>query len=245
MNSGTDKNGGLNIAIIGATGGIGRALVTHYLEHDNLKTLYAIARKTECFEDPRVKSIPIDFQVETSVQDAAKQIDKPLDIVIVASGLLHGNNIQPEKSLRDISSDQMHDVFAINTFGPALVLRHFSPLLRRDRKTVFACLSARVGSISDNHLGGWYSYRASKAALNMLIKTASIEIGRRWPLACVIGLHPGTVDSDLSKPFQGNVPEKQLFSPEKSAQCLINVMDGLDESHTGRIFAWDGQEIAP
>ena len=211
MNSGTGNTNVVNVAIIGSTGGIGRALVRHYLGRSDLGKLYAIARTPEQFDDERVCTVTIDYKQETSVKDAAECIQHPLDIVIVASGILHGNDIQPEKSLRDISADQMYDVFAINTFGPALILRYFSPLLRRDRKTVLACLSARVGSISDNHLGGWYSYRASKAALNMLIKTASIEIGRRWPLACVIGLHPGTVASNPTKspPIGFDTPSKR------------------------------------
>jgi NAD(P)-dependent dehydrogenase (short-subunit alcohol dehydrogenase family) len=134
-------------------------------------------------------------------------------------------------------------IFLTNSIGPSLVMKHFLPKLCANEKAVFAAISARVGSITDNSLGGWYSYRASKAALNMIIKTASIEVQRKRPEAIVVGLHPGTVVSNLSAPFKSSVPERSLFSPELSASYLLKVLDDLSSDDSGNCFAWDGVTI--
>ena len=151
----------------------------------------------------------------------------------------------PEKSLRDLDAETMRKVFEVNTIGPALVAKYFIPLMAREGKGVFSALSARVGSVSDNRLGGWHSYRASKTALNMIIKNISIEAARKYKELSVIGLHPGTVDTGLSEPFQSNVSEGKLFSPESSARYLLDVVNGVQASDSGKVFAWDGQEIEP
>ena len=135
--------------------------------------------------------------------------------------------------------------FAINSIGPALVAKHFLPLLPDEGRAGFAALAARVGSIGDNRLGGWYSYRASKAALVMLMRTYSVELARKKPDAFCVTLHPGTVDTQLSEPFQRNVPEGKLFTPEFSASSLLDVLDGIGPEQSGRQFAWDGEEIVP
>ena len=137
----------------------------------------------------------------------------------------------------------MLETFRINTIGPVLLAKHFLPLMRSGSKSVFVALSARVGSISDNRLGGWSSYRASKAALNMLLRTASIEHKRRHPESVIVALHPGTVDTRLSAPFQRGVPEGKLFTPAYSVERLLDVIDGLRPADTGGFFAWDGQPI--
>ena len=147
--------------------------------------------------------------------------------------------------MRDLSAEKFHRIFDANTVTPALIAKYFLPKLNASAPSVFAALSARVGSVSDNHLGGWYAYRASKAALNMVIKNASIEIARRNTHAVVVGLHPGTVDSDLSKPFQSHVPNGQLFTAEYSAERLLEVLKNLKPEQTGKCFAWDGQEVLP
>ncbi len=139
----------------------------------------------------------------------------------------------------------MRRSFEINTIGPALIAKHVLPLLPRDRRAVFAVLSARVGSISDNRLGGWYSYRASKAALNQIIRCLAIELAPKRPQAICVGLHPGTVDTALSKPFQGNVADTRLFTTDQSAAHLLNVIAALTPAQSGRVFDWAGQEIAP
>jgi NAD(P)-dependent dehydrogenase (short-subunit alcohol dehydrogenase family) len=149
----------------------------------------------------------------------------------------------PEKTLRELDAEVMAHVLAINTIGPAMVAKHFLPRMRPGTKSVFAVLSARVGSISDNRLGGWYSYRASKAALNMLLKTLAIEHARRFPASIVAGLHPGTVATPLSAPFQQRVPEGKLFTPDFAAERLLAVIDGLEVSDSGSVFAWDGSRI--
>ena len=164
--------------------------------------------------------------------------------MIVATGLLHdGAGLQPEKTWRTIEAEALERAYRVNAVGPALIAKHFLPRLERGRKTAFAVVTARVGSISDNQLGGWYAYRASKAAANMLVRTFSIELARRNPAALCVALHPGTVDTALSEPFQGGVPQGKLFSPAKSARSLLDVLDELGPDDSGQLYAWDGQRI--
>ena len=227
-----------NIAIIGASGAIGGACVRRLVERYPAAHVHAFARDAE---------LSIDYDDEASIAAAAELAAQagPLDLVLVATGMLHSGNTLPEKSLRDLSADKFARIFAANTITPALLAKHFLPRLSRERPAVFAAISARVGSISDNQLGGWYAYRASKAALNMVIKNAAIEMSRRNKKAIVVGLHPGTVDSPLSKPFQANVAAGKLFTPEYSAQKLIQVLESLTPEHSGQCLAWDGEVIAP
>lgn len=232
----------LNVCVIGASGGIGSAFVEHLIENENVKTIYALSRSEKTFERDKVISGAIDLTDEDSVHAAAAKIDGDLHLVIVASGMLHDENIKPEKSLRDLNMDSFQKVFATNTFGPALAAKYFLPKLPREGKSLFAALSARVGSIEDNQIGGWYTYRASKAALNMILKNAAIETGRRYKEAAVIGVHPGTVDTELSQPFQGNV-DHEIFSPKQSAKYLLNVVDQRNAEDTGKIFDWENKEI--
>ncbi|MEQ8651288.1 MAG: SDR family NAD(P)-dependent oxidoreductase [Kiloniellales bacterium] len=234
----------IRVALIGASGGIGSALADSLESCSSVSRVIRLSRKPDSLSDDR---LALDLEDEASIAAAAKAIKSTvgdLHLVIVASGLLHrGEGLQPEKTWRNLSAAPLEAAFRINTIGPALVAKHFLPLLARERKTAFAALSARVGSITDNELGGWYAYRASKAALNMLIKTLAIELARRNPDAVCVGLHPGTVDSALSKPFQRGVPAKQLFSPQRSARHLLQVLDGLQPDDSGGLFAWDGQRI--
>lgn len=174
---------------------------------------------------------------------AAEAIRGPIDLLIVATGILHEGDHKPERSLQNLSGAAMTRLFAVNTIGPALVLKHFASLLAKDRRASVAVLSARVGSISDNRSGGWYSYRASKAALNMIVRSAAIEIGRSRPEAICVALHPGTVDTPLSGPFQRGVPPEKLFTPWRAARQLLDVIDGLGPSESGGMFAWDGSRI--
>lgn len=189
----------------------------------------------------------LDYNNESSIAKAASiaSQDMLLDLVLVTTGILHDREIMPERSLQELSSEKFHHLFKANTILPALAAKHFLPKLTKDRRSIFAAISARVGSISDNRLGGWYAYRASKAALNMVIKSASIEMRRRSKQAFVVGLHPGTVDSKLSKPFQNHVPGSMLFTPEYSAKCLLSVLNQLNEGDSGKCFAWDGKEVEP
>jgi NAD(P)-dependent dehydrogenase (short-subunit alcohol dehydrogenase family) len=238
----------LNVAVIGASGGIGGAIANQL---DECQTVSRVVRLSRTVAAPSADGrfqFHLDLQNERSIGDAADTIAKSLGvihIVFVATGLLHQRYslMQPEKTWRSLSSSALETAFHINTIGPALIAKHFLPLHAKDRKSVFAALSARVGSIQDNHLGGWYAYRASKAGLNMMIKTLSIELARRNPGALFVGLHPGTVDTALSKPFQGGVREGKLFSPDHSARYLLRVLDGLTPAESGGIFAWDGSVI--
>ncbi len=236
----------MRVAIIGASGGIGSAMTTQLAGREGVETVYATSRWHSVPDGKSIKPVMLDFQDEDSVADAAKAIalGGPLDLVLVTAGLLSdGVELKPEKSYRQQSLHAFERVFAINTFGPALVAKHFLPLLSKDRRAIFATLSARVGSISDNRLGGWHAYRASKAALNMLIKNYAIELSRSRPEAIIVSLHPGTVDTQLSKPFQGNVPEGKLFTPKQSADYLLEVMDRLQPNQSGKAFDWAGKEI--
>jgi NAD(P)-dependent dehydrogenase (short-subunit alcohol dehydrogenase family) len=149
----------------------------------------------------------------------------------------------PEKSIRHLDMGWLETVMRVNAFGPILAAKHFLPLMPRTRKTVFAALSARVGSITDNHLGGWHGYRASKAALNMFLKTAAIEYARSHKQASVIGLHPGTVATPLSRPYQKGIPEDKLFTPDYATRKLLDVIENVTPKETGQIFAWDGSVI--
>lgn len=238
----------MNVVIIGASGAIGSALLDALAARAGVDRLYAICRSGSGINRPPASTtlLSMDLTCEREIEAAAAQCAQsgPLHMVIVATGLLHdGATLAPEKSWSAIDADGLHRLFMVNTIGPTLVAKHFLPLLDRHNRSVFAALSARVGSISDNRLGGWYGYRASKAALNMIIKTLSIELRRKNPTAICIGLHPGTVDSALSKPFQGNVENKKLFSATQSAQYLLQVLDAATPEQSGRVLAWNGDEI--
>jgi NAD(P)-dependent dehydrogenase (short-subunit alcohol dehydrogenase family) len=235
-----------NIAVFGAGGAIGGAFVRHLAADPQVSTVYALSRQHVEPHSANVAPCIVDINDEASIADAVGNItaEGPLDIVLVATGILHeGDELRPEKTIRDLSAHTMARVFAINTIAPAMIARHCLPQLRRGNKSVFAALSARVGSIADNRLGGWVSYRASKAALNMTLKTLAIEHARRFPDSVVAALHPGTVDSALSAPFQRNVPGDQLFTPDRAAKQLLAVIDDLSASDSGGFFAWDGQPI--
>jgi NAD(P)-dependent dehydrogenase (short-subunit alcohol dehydrogenase family) len=233
-----------NIVIIGASGGLGSAFVKIFAD-DPANKVHAFSRSEIENKLDNVNYGSIDFTDEASIIQASEQSAKigQLDCVIVASGMLHDSDLMPEKSFRDIGVENFQRSFVVNTIGPALVAKHFLPKLQPSQRSVFAALSARVGSIEDNRLGGWYAYRASKAALNMLIKTASIEVARRQKQAIVVCLHPGTVDTDLSQPFQQRVPSGKLFTTDYSVRQLITVLQGLTAADSGKVFAWDGSEI--
>lgn len=236
----------LRAAVVGASGGIGGALTALLAADPGVEAVHAFSRRAIEPLGDKVITGRIDFDDEASIAAAAESTRSggPLDLVLVASGLLHdGAALQPEKSFRSLEAAQLARSFQVNTIGPALVAQAFLPLLARDRKAVFGAISARVGSISDNHLGGWYGYRASKAALNMMIRCLAIEVGRNRKETICVGLHPGTVDSRLSQPFQGGVAEDRLFTPETAAGYLLRVVDGLSPAESGKVFAWDGKEI--
>jgi len=220
----------LTCVVIGASGGIGGALADALAQAG--QGVIRLGRAT----DP-----PLDLLDEGSIAAAAAAGGADLRLVIDATGVLHDARSQPEKSLRQLDAAQLAHQFAINAIGPALVMKHFLPRLARGERAVFATLSARVGSISDNHLGGWYGYRASKAALNQLVRTAAIELARTRPLAICVALHPGTVDTELSRPFAK--AGLAVRSPEEAAGRLLGVIEGLTVRQTGLLVDYKGEVV--
>lgn len=231
-------------AIFGASGGIGRALAEDALCR-GFETVHVGSRSGEEPLGEGLRPFSFDYENEESIADFADSVSEtPLSLIVVATGVLTlADGTGPERSFRRLDPDAMEKVFRVNTIGPALVAKHLLPQLPRDRRSVFAALSARVGSIGDNRLGGWHSYRASKAALNMLIRNFAIELARTHKQALAVALHPGTVDTKLSEPFQGNVPDEQLFTPQKSAAHLFDVIEGLEPEDSGGHFDWRGDRI--
>ncbi len=227
--------------VVGTSGGIGRAMADALEQEDEFDRIVRFSRGTD-------SPVKLDLTSEDSIQSAAdwlqEQDIKP-HLIFVATGLLHNKENGPEKSMRELNTEWALENYQINAMGPALIAKHFLPLMPKDKITKFAAISARVGSISDNRLGGWYGYRAAKAALNMIIRNLSIEWARKNKRSIIVALHPGTVDTGLSKPYQSNVPPGKLFDPERAAVQLLDVLDGLKPVDSGKIFAWDGEEIKP
>jgi NAD(P)-dependent dehydrogenase (short-subunit alcohol dehydrogenase family) len=184
----------------------------------------------------------VDVTDEASVARAAATIDN-VDLAIVTTGMLHNAKQQPERALKQLGPENLARSFLINTIAPTIVAKYLIPQMPRDRRAVFAVLGARVGSIGDNRTGGWHSYRASKAALVMLLKTIAIETARTHPEAIIVTLHPGTVDTAMSKPFQANVAPEKLFTPQQSATHLLDIIAKLTPADSGGHFAWDGTRI--
>ncbi|KAL5577822.1 hypothetical protein UlMin_019521 [Ulmus minor] len=254
--------GGISM-VQGASRGIGLEFVKQLLEKNEKGHVVATCRNPNAptglldlknkFAE-RLCILPLDVTNESTIEESAKYIKEKygsLNLLINASGILSIPDIlQPETTLSKVQRTSLLLAYEINAVGPILVIKHMWPLLKvgggsgteRD-VAVVASLSARVGSIGDNSLGGWHSYRASKAALNQLTKTISVEFARKKdPIACIL-LHPGTVDTDLSRPFQRNVPEGKLFTKEFSVQKLLSIINNVKRHHNGKFFAWDGQEI--
>ena len=243
------------VALIqGASRGVGLALVHELLDDEATSHVVATCRDPVNAEDlrqlanPRLSILQLDVEDDCSVgsaADAAATLVRRVDLLINTSGILHdGDAMRPERRLADVVPAAFERAFRVNATGSLMVARAFERLLRNSESATFASVSARVGSIGDNYLGGWYAYRASKAALNMIIRTLSIEWGRfRPPIRCV-ALHPGTVATDLSAPFvSGNGEKRKVFEPKESARNLLNVLSKLGPEDTGKFFAWDGQPI--
>jgi NAD(P)-dependent dehydrogenase (short-subunit alcohol dehydrogenase family) len=246
---------GRQALIVGASQGIGLGFVKHLLPDDRLSKLYATYRRTETAADllmladryaDRLTALPLDITDEAQIQQGVEQIratNSCLHLVINCVGLLHAGAVQPEKSLRQITSEQLLHYFQVNSIATALLAKQLLPLLRHADRSILASLSAKLGSIGDNQLGGWYGYRASKAALNMLIRTIAIEYSRSSPQTIVVALHPGTTDTRLSQPFQKNVPPEKLFSVDRTVTQLLEVIDNLTTADSGQFFSWDGSRL--
>ena len=227
---------GYRALVIGASGAIGAAMVSQLQADPRCGQVLALGRGSKP---------PVDFAQESTIAAAAEYVRSqadfaPLHLLVVATGMLHSPSAGPEKRLGQLNYAHLMASFTTNTFGPALALAHFVPLLARQERSLFAVLSAKVGSIGDNRLGGWYSYRASKAALNMLIKTAAIELARTHPKTVLAALHPGTVDSPLSAPFCG----AEIGRPATAAAAdVLSVLDGLSAEDSGGFWAYDGKRL--
>lgn len=239
----SDISNPVDAVVFGASGGLGSAFVEVLSQDPAISTVHAVSRR------------PIRSQAgiishtytpdESGIERLAGKLPQDrLGLAIVTLGTLHDEDHGPEKSIRQFTSERFLDVMRINAGLPALIGKALMPSLKRQPMT-FAALSARVGSISDNRLGGWHSYRASKAALNMLIRNIALEAGRTNPEAVCVTLHPGTVDTALSKPFQANVPESKLFTTNRSATALLKTLRRLTPAHSGKCFDYAGKEISP
>ncbi len=231
--------------VVGGRGGIGGALLAALARDPAVAGVIATTRgQVVPAATDKVSWRTLELVDERSIVSALTGVET-LDLVIVATGMLSGDGLTPEKSWRALDGDALARSFAVNAIGPALVAKHTLPRLPRRGRAVFAALSARVGSIGDNRLGGWHSYRAAKAALNQIIRTLSIELATSRPDAICVALHPGTVATGLSAPFRGRVPAARLFTPDVAAAHLLRVIDGVARADSGALLAWDGSLIPP
>jgi len=244
-----------SVFVQGASTGIGLAFVREYLEDKKIKKVIASSRQPECsvlaelinqYPD-KLEIYALDLESQSSIDDCAEQIinsNSSLDLILNVAGFLHSNSIKPEKRISDLNLANLSKTFSINTFGPALLTSKLLQLLKGSPHSVIANLSAKVGSIEDNKSGGWYSYRSSKAAQNMLTKNLAIELSMssQFSTLCV-SLHPGTVDTDLSKPFLRNINKDNLFTSEDCVENLIKVINNLKEEDNGNFLDWSGKKI--
>ncbi|WP_088893009.1 SDR family NAD(P)-dependent oxidoreductase [Leptolyngbya ohadii] len=253
----------INALIVGANRGIGFGFVQKLLQDDRIDypeggtathRLFAAHREPVTPElsqlaaqyPDRLILVPMDVTDEDAIAAGIQQIRESvnqLHLVIYCVGLLHNEEIQPEKGLQQITTEPLLRYFQVNSIGAILLAKHLLPLLKHSEPSVFASISAKVGSIGDNQLGGWYGYRASKAALNMFMKNAAIEYSRKSPKTIVALLHPGTTDTRLSQPFQRNVPPEKLFSVDRTVSQLLAVINSLQIENSGQFFSWDGSEL--
>ena len=236
---------GMNALVFGASGGLGGALCQSLIARGDFNTVFAVSRQAVTAS----AAVPLVYPElgDRSLAEIAQRVADagPLTLCLSALGRLSDadTELRPERTLKAQEQASFEAIFHVNTILPGLIAKHLIPIMPRGERAIFAALSARVGSITDNRLGGWHAYRASKAALNMLLKNYAIEQARTSPNFIVAGLHPGTVDTALSAPFQRGVPADKLFSPAQSAGYLLDVLDGLSPADTGKVFDWQGKEV--
>lgn len=251
------------VLVVGASQGIGLGFVRHLLTHRSVAQVYAACRSPDTAAElkaistppltesgaaspPRLLPIALDITAEDQIAAAVTSIQQHTDrlhLIVNCVGLLHDGALQPEKSLRQLDAETLMRYFQVNSIGAVLLAKHLQPLLSHAEPSILATISAKIGSIGDNHLGGWYGYRASKAALNMFMRTAAIEYRRKNPHTIVVTLHPGTTDTRLSKPFQRGVPPDKLFSVDRTVTQLMAVLASLTPEDSGAFFSWDGSRL--
>lgn len=235
---------GFSAVVVGASGGIGRALTQHLAALPHCGHVLAVCRSTPPEFSGPVTTAQADVCDPDSLRKVVDHAQTPIHLLLYAVGILHGpDGMAPEKSLADVQAAHMQQAMAVNAIGALHCAQAFAPAMANNWESIMAFVSARVGSIADNRLGGWYAYRASKAALNQAVRTLAVEQARGRKGSICVALHPGTVDTELSQPFQRNVPEGKLFTPAQSANYLLTVVGGLSADDNGSFFAWDGQTI--
>lgn len=238
--------------VVGASRGIGLAITKRLLQDRGIQRIYATYRQSStaagllAINDPRLHTTRADITIPADLQALAAHIktnqDHP-DLVINSAGILHDHDLQPEKSLSQCAQNSLMRLFLVNSIGPLMLAKAVIPLMPKSQAAHFAVLSAMVGSISDNRLGGWYGYRASKAALNQLMRTLAVECHRSHPQLCITAIHPGTTDTALSQPFQGNIKPGKLYTPSQSAERILHVVGSGRVEQSGRFVNWDGKPI--
>lgn len=238
--------------VVGASRGVGLAITRHLLQEQAIRRIYATYREPGTaaglleLNDERLHTFRADVTKPEDLQGIAASMqangDHP-DWVINAAGILHEHGRQPEKSLSQCRQDWLMRLFLVNSVGPLMLAKAVIPLMRKDRPGHFAVLSAMVGSIEDNRLGGWYGYRASKAALNQLMRTLAVECRRSHPQLCITAIHPGTTDTSLSRPFQANVKPGKLYTPAQSAARILRQVSAVKAEQSGHFINWDGKPI--
>ena len=243
-----------NALVVGASQGIGLEFVRQLLRAPRVVQLFATYRQEKTAADllalaeqySHLHCIQMDLTDEAQIAAGIASISAiapNLHLAINCVGLLHNETQQPEKAIRQLDADNLINYFKVNSIGPALLAKHLLALLKHSEPSLLATISAKIGSIGDNRIGGWYGYRASKAALNMFLKTAAIEYSRRSPNTTIVMLHPGTTDTRLSKPFQRGVPPEKLFSTERTVSQLLDVMSKATIEDSGAFFSWDGSRL--
>ena len=238
--------------VVGASRGIGLALTRQLLAGSAVEKVCATYRQEDtahdllAIDDRRVELLQVDISSADSLNALSGELrarqHKP-DLVINCAGILHEGDLQPEKSLSQCREETLARSFLVNSIGPLMLAKSVLPSMPRDRRCHFAVLSAMVGSIGDNRLGGWYGYRGSKAALNQFMKTLAIECRRSYPQLCVTAIHPGTTDSALSRPFQANVKPGKLYTPAETARRILDVLGGRQAEASGEFVNWNGSQI--
>lgn len=236
----------LRVVVVGANSGVATQLIKSLVGQEEVSEIWICTRKPPNIQHEKIRHSYVDIEDEEQVKSWAaelKQAKFTPNLIVNCLGILHTDAFGPEKTWRQLDYAVMQKVFAINAFAVPMLGKYLIPLIPRDERAVFVSFSARVGSIGDNRLGGWYSYRASKTAHNMFVKTLSIEAKLKYPQFCIVAYHPGTVDTKLSKPFTKRYPPEKLFSPERAVQELCAVISKLSPEDSGAFFAWDGSRV--